>query len=327
MRWYRKPNLINLETKALSRSMMSATLIALTLTLRVVSAEAKPLMMVSDIDDTIKRTNVLSSRGILFNGPRTRNSFKGMSDLYVAWACDTVSKAELDRCLMRQAMTRNNDRLVTYVTAAKGKLQMFGNLFLKNSGFPVGLFIGREESETDVAETFARERVESEAYPQTLEFKVATIKKLIADYRDRDFVLVGDNGEKDVAAYAAVAQWAAKAYPGMRVHTFIHQVYHWKDGVAPRADQDIYVTAGDLGLELYRRGLLSESALVRALDGTLNALKANDEDVFPPFLDCRPMLASNRFPTIPDGLSPVTQTRVEHLLTVLKKYCSRAAFR
>ncbi|MCM2282194.1 MAG: App1 family protein [Bdellovibrionaceae bacterium] len=291
----------------------------------------KPLMLVSDIDDTIKRTHVLSTRGTILNGPRTRNSFQGMSDLYVAWACDTTATTERARCRQRQSLTRTADRLIAYVTAAKGKLQMFGSLFLKNSGFPIGLFIGRDQSDAEVSALFATPAAEvpdppdlPEKYPPTLDYKIATVRKLIEDYPEYDFILIGDNGEKDVPAYHAVTTWARTHRSNTRIHTFIHQVYDWQKGVPPADGQSLYVTAGDLGLELYRRGLLSEEGLGIALTQTLRALQRDEESVFPDFLDCEELLAPGRLPQMPDDLTSATAAQAERLLRVLKRYCDRS---
>lgn len=284
----------------------------------------RPMILISDIDDTIKRTNVLSTRGVILNGPRTTNVFRGMNDLYVLFACDTVVSSERNRCLARQGLTMAQNRKIVYVTAARGRLQMFGNLFLKNSGFPIGLFIGREQTDTDLADSVSGPGPDlSEGYPNTLEYKIETVKKLMQDYREFDFVLVGDNGEKDVAAYDAVQKWAARNLPQIRVHTFIHQVYDWREGVSPATNQTLYVTGGDLAIEFFRRGLLSERALANSIDQTLKAIRANDEDVFPGFLDCRPILSAKRFPKVPDNLSASTAARAELMLVTLKKYCSR----
>ncbi len=285
----------------------------------------RPVMLVSDIDDTIKRTNVLSKRGILLNGPRTTNPFEGMNELYAQLICDTVTAAERARCISRQALTRAQNRQVVYVTAAKGSLQMFGSLFLERSGFPVGLFIGREQIDSNSNSTEISSPSEdlSERYPHTLEYKIETIQKLIADYPEFDFILVGDNGEKDVAAYDAVAKWAAKRHPQAKIHSFIHQVYDWNEGVPPVANQTLYVTGGDLGIELYRRGLMSEHGLSKALDATLKAVKRDSSDVFPPFMNCRSFLDPDHFPKMPEGLSAPVEARVTHLFNALKRQCSR----
>jgi hypothetical protein len=285
----------------------------------------RPLMLISDVDDTIKRTNVLSLTGLILNGPRTTNPFGAMNILYNAWICDPLRMRKNDhaRCMARDGAARVKNRKMAYVTAAPWKLQNFARSFLRDSGFPTGIFKGHNfegQEENFVTEIQVEELM---GLPGTLEFKVEAITALMKAHSGFDFILIGDNGEKDVAAYDAIGAWAARNLPRATVHSYIHQVYNYRDGVKPKDDQAIYVTAADLATEFYRQGYLSEVALAHVIDQTFRAMKLDEISVFPKYMDCRHIVNPARFPKIPDGLTPSTAARIQKLLGILKSQCSR----
>jgi hypothetical protein len=138
------------------------------------------LSVVSDIDDTIKDSNVLDKRELALNTfVRDFRSVPGMSDLYQRWA-------------------RAADVVFHYVSGSPWQLLAPIADFMGHHGFPRGSFHLRRFR---VKDSSAREFLES----RTLDFKVETIGRLMALLPDRRFVFVGDSGEKDPEVYAQLA--------------------------------------------------------------------------------------------------------------------------
>lgn len=127
------------------------------------------IIVVSDIDDTIKWSHILGPE-VLVDGLNYHLAFKGMPELYTSLAGAGA-------------------RLI-YVTGAPdilvGKLQenSIPQKVISTNQFPQG-------------QIFLHQLGES-----TEDFKVATIAQIMKDNSAFDFILIGDNGEKDIETYA-----------------------------------------------------------------------------------------------------------------------------
>jgi phosphatidate phosphatase APP1 len=144
--------------------------------------EPSGLSVISDIDDTIKETNVLDRREMARNTfARPFRAVAEMADLYASW--------------MREAA---GGIAFHYVSA--GPWQLFEPLeqFRQAGGFPPGSFHLRE---------FSVKRSSAFASPDASRaHKLATIERLMKSYPQRRFILVGDSGEQDPEVYGEIAR-------------------------------------------------------------------------------------------------------------------------
>ena len=150
--------------------------------------------VISDIDDTIKITEVRERRAML------RNTFlegfravPGMAGVYQAWAREPGTE-------------------FYYVSASPWQLFLPLNDFIRTNGFPAGVFCLKHF------------RVKDESFFSLFEapgpYKLQVIEPLLKQFPDRRFVLVGDSGEQDPEAYAALA----RKYPRQVTHIYIRNV-------------------------------------------------------------------------------------------------------
>lgn len=210
-------------------------------------------LLISDIDDTIKRTHVLSTIDILMNGIRSRNPFSGMPELYLQWTCEEIQEGK-PLCLKRQAINQKDNRIVAYVTAARSKFQWFSSLFLVNSGFPLGLYLGRDEGEAG-------------------RFKKMAIKELLKDFSHFDVIFIGDNGEQDPEVY----EYFLKQCHSRNCFSFIHSIY-------PHPFSSVHVpyfTAADLAIHFFNHHWISEESLNVVTEQVLHHLLLKPEEVLP----------------------------------------------
>lgn len=215
------------------------------------------LFLVSDIDDTLKRTHRLSSTGMLKKGMRSRNAFAGMSELYRSFCSSGLDCAQSKELSWNyQACIRNPHRQVAYVTSAISKLQWFSCLFLVRSQFPLGLYMGR-------------------SHGSALEHKTKCFFQLAEDFQSHDFIFVGDNGEDDPKAFELVEKKFRAN--GRRVCSFVHAVY---DKTIP-SGQIPFLTSVDLGLHFFARGWIEEADLKRVVDHVISAIHENSRKLLP----------------------------------------------
>jgi hypothetical protein len=149
--------------------------------------EESGLSVVSDIDDTVKHTEVY--RG---HGPMLRNTFleefapvPGMARLYQRLASERPG--------------------TTFHYVSKSPPEFRGPLseFLRRDGFP--------ETSMHLCQLLGSDRAT---------FKEARVRELLLRYPGRKFVLVGDSGELDAHVYATLA----RAHPEQVVKVAIRQV-------------------------------------------------------------------------------------------------------
>ena len=138
------------------------------------------LSLVSDIDDTIKDSNVLIRRELLLNTfVRPFAAVDGMAERYRSFA---QAQPELR---------------LHYVSGSPHQLYPALANFLDAAQFPPGSLHLRDVDFR--SELFGK-------HGGTRKHKLAIIRRLIADFPNRRFVLIGDSGEQDPEIYATLAR-------------------------------------------------------------------------------------------------------------------------
>ena len=141
--------------------------------------EPEGVSVISDIDDTIKVTEVRDRGALIANTfLREFEPTPGMAELYQTWA--------------RQGMAFH------YVSASPWQLFEPLEEFRKKHGYPAGTFHLREFRLKD------RSALQLLASP--LETKPPILEKVLDAFPKRKFILVGDSGEKDPEIYGNLAR-------------------------------------------------------------------------------------------------------------------------
>ena len=159
----------------------------------VLLAEESGISVVSDIDDTIKLTEVTSRRRMLqrtFAIPF--EPIEGMADVYQHWA--------------------NQGALFHYVSSSPWQIYSPIDRFLRSENFPVGSMHLKWFRLRD--EIFKRWQI------LRRKSKSGVIRGLMKRLPNRSFVLVGDSGEKDPEIYAKIAS----KFPKQVIRICIRQI-------------------------------------------------------------------------------------------------------
>ena len=142
--------------------------------------EEQGLSVISDIDDTIKISDVLDKAALLKNTfCRPFKPVDGMPALYRHWATNVNAQFH-------------------YVTASPWQLYQPLAEFTRTNGFPSGTFHMKEFRIKD------RSAVDLVTSPER--YKPGVIEPLLKQFPKRGFVLVGDSGERDPEIYAEIAR-------------------------------------------------------------------------------------------------------------------------
>jgi hypothetical protein len=138
------------------------------------------ITVVSDVDDTVKETNVLDRREMMANTfLRPFRAVEGMAAAYDGWAREGA--------------------VFHYLSAGPVPLQGFIEEFLAEHRFPPG--------ELSMREFRWRPGVLGDLlFGDPAVHKGAVLERLVADFPGRRFVLVGDSGERDPEIYGAFAR-------------------------------------------------------------------------------------------------------------------------
>ncbi len=146
---------------------------------RIHLVEEEGLSVISDIDDTVKITNVANRRELLANTLfREFQAVPGMVDVYREW---------------HQAGTAFH-----YVSASPWQLAECLGGFFDQCGMPGGsmhLKLFRLKDSTPLGRLPSRKRSKRRA-----------IEQIMDDFPRRRFLLVGDSGERDPEVYVAIAR-------------------------------------------------------------------------------------------------------------------------
>lgn len=218
-------------------------------------------LVISDIDDTIKTTHVLNaadavaSQAPFYNGIE----FGGMSAMYRLLSSQ-ISKVKIYYVSNGLRFMGINSVPATFLAA--NSYPQAANLSLRSS---------------------------LDFYMNT---KVERIIDIIYSERPTQLILIGDNGEQDTQVYAEIH----RRFPQIPALTFIHQVYSTRSypetGKNLEVDQIGFVTAADLAMELYSRGVIFENGIDWLMQLVMPSLLAENvlsdgNLVFPQWLDCR----------------------------------------
>lgn len=135
--------------------------------------------VISDIDDTIKVTQVRDRKALLRNTLlRPFEAAPGMAELYRRWAAEGVT--------------------FHYVSGSPWQLYEPLVAFMKERQFPDATFMLKSFrlKDSSVLQLFA----------DPIRTKLPAIESLLRDYPHRRFCLVGDSGERDPEIYALIAR-------------------------------------------------------------------------------------------------------------------------
>lgn len=156
--------------------------------------EERGVSIISDIDDTIKISQVLDKSALLENTfCRTFKPVEGMAGVYRGWE-------------------RSFGAQFHYVTASPWQLYVPLSDFTRSNGFPAGTW--------HMKEFRVKDRSVLELFASPERYKPAVIEPLLRQFPKREFVLVGDSGEKDPEIYGALA----RKYPDQIRRIFIRDV-------------------------------------------------------------------------------------------------------
>lgn len=157
---------------------------------RIHLVDAVGLSVISDIDDTVKETNVANRRELLANTfVREFRAVPGMADVYRTW--------------------RDRGTAFHYVSASPWQLADCLDAFLADSGLPSGslhLKLFRLKDSTPLGRLPSRKRS-----------KRRVIERIMEEFSGRRFLLVGDSGERDPEVYAAVAKRRGEQVAGIAI--------------------------------------------------------------------------------------------------------------
>ncbi len=146
--------------------------------------------IISDIDDTVKVTNVADRRELLRNTlVREFMAVEGMPAVYRRW--------------------QDSGAAFHYVSSSPWQLSACLCRFLGDVGLPAGsmhLKLFRLKDSTPLGRVPSRKRS-----------KRRTIEQIMDDFPARRFVLVGDSGERDPEVYAAVARRRPEQVAGILI--------------------------------------------------------------------------------------------------------------
>ena len=168
--------------------------------------EREGISVISDIDDTLKHTHVLSRQALLSNTfLREFEPIPGMANLFREWAAQRVA--------------------FHYVSSSPW--QLYRNLagLFETEGFPEGSF--------HLLAFRLRDHLMRRILLMRRSGKGTVIKSILQMFPQRRFVLVGDSGEADPEIYAGIAQ----KYPRQVARVLIREV------AGPRNSQQRFLKA------------------------------------------------------------------------------------
>lgn len=160
--------------------------------------------VISDIDDTILHTGVVSSLkwkviiNTMFKRATKRKQLEGASDFYMK---------------LHQGKTGNEANPIFYVSHSPWNLYRYLELFLKTNNFPKGPLLLRSMASF-------RMRKKNDEKPQ----KQREISNLLKFYPNLPFILIGDSGEKDGDIYQEIS----RLFPGRIKAIYLRSVNHSK---------------------------------------------------------------------------------------------------
>lgn len=153
--------------------------------------------IISDIDDTVKITNVLDRRRMLeATFVKPFEAVPGMASLYQTWASEGAR--------------------LHFISSSPWHLYAPLAAFLQDAGFPAATLALKKARITDTSIQYL--------FADLTKNKPPEIEALLRDYPERTFVLIGDSGEKDPEIYADFQ----RRYPARIERVFIRNVTNAK---------------------------------------------------------------------------------------------------
>lgn len=218
-------------------------------------AQAK-VLVISDIDDTLKVAHVLSKKGAASSAFDDDSRFVGMSNIF-------------------QALQRRHSDIEFHYVSLAPRILMGGQHrdFVVENGFPLtALHL-------------------NPGIKQDPELKQKVIRKLITKKKPELIIYFGDNGQYDAKVYKQMDI----EFPGTESITYIREAYS-KLGRAeyPTMEGQIgFVTSVEVAIDLIMKGLLAVKDYKDVEDVAYSRLLRDDgherfgEMVFPWWQDCR----------------------------------------
>ncbi|AZZ36967.1 hypothetical protein CIK05_09235 [Bdellovibrio sp. qaytius] len=191
------------------------------------------ILIISDIDDTIKVSHVISYKSfnpiVLFRTWDTTTPFAGMASLY--------------QLILNENPGVNQVAYLSNAPSAETGVEYLQNshqTFLKSNNFPEGKLVLRDVIFDS-------------------EHKNKSIRKLVAEIQPTLVIMVGDNGENDVNVYEQARKELNEQ--GIKNLIYIHQLYSSHDedeaGKTLYPGQIGYATSVEIALDLNMKALLS----------------------------------------------------------------------
>ncbi len=252
--------------------------ITLALFLLIPQLAFSKVLLVSDMDDTIKVSHVLDVDSAVANARQTKNAFMGMPELY-------------------QSMAKIPDATeFHYLSSAPRKLMLYlHHFFLWQNDFPSGKLV------------LNNKLIDSQ-------HKINSLRKMIAELNPTKMILIGDNGERDAEVYAQIR----KEFPHIGGETYIHIAYSLEgfeknNGKKLQEGQIPWATSIDLAFDLLKKGYITEADYKRLVESVEARALAEDpyierrqQMMFPAWFDCR----DYKVPVLP-FISNELQTKIE----------------
>eukprot|EP01098_Paradermamoeba_levis_P010732 TRINITY_DN451_c0_g1_i1.p1 TRINITY_DN451_c0_g1~~TRINITY_DN451_c0_g1_i1.p1 ORF type:complete len:284 (-),score=74.21 TRINITY_DN451_c0_g1_i1:12-863(-) len=162
----------------------------------IVTANEKGVSVISDIDDTVKITQVLSKGKMVANTfAKPMQAVPGAANVF-------------------QAFKRSFGASFHYVSASPYRLTVVLQNFFRRAGLPDGTLNLKRLNLKNWQNFVTSDKEKKVAY------KVSEIRGIITTTPKRKFILVGDSGEQDPEVYMKVH----KMFPNHVLHVFIRQV-------------------------------------------------------------------------------------------------------
>lgn len=221
----------------------------------IAAAQTPKMILISDIDDTIKLTRIVNRghlKSELENAINAHGAFIGMSQIY--------------------SMLHASGVEIYYVSGAPRLISHLPKDFIEDSGFPSG-------------PVFLRWNL----FSSIEDFKVKKIREILQQNQGARIILIGDNGEKDCASYKRVKE--DPEVGSMVKGIYIHKLYEGYPSMDPPQGQHIFVTAGELALALHADELLTtdqlREVLVTVRDGLVSTDIKKRNHTLPAFAEIR----------------------------------------
>ena len=197
-------------------------------------AQAQTLI-ISDIDDTIKVSNVRSKVGLAANALRTENIFLGMADIY---------KAIIDK----------KDAKVFYLSNAFESLMLKPHTeLLRNGKFPKGKLILRRIGTS------------------SSDHKLGQLSKIIKEHNPENVILFGDNGQSDFKYYETIRS----KFTQVNFITFIRTAYDVDDSNTLFQGQYGFVSPHEVANILAKKWMIFKTARTKIYQEHTNSFLMN----------------------------------------------------